>query len=397
MKFTYDTHYRSDRPDGRIVSSQAALMEQMRRTRPSLSTPKNPTREEVLAWREKIRAKATELLNMPPFTEQPAPVLLSQVQRDGYRVERWEFYPDDVAAIPVLMLIPDCADAAHPAPAVLCFTGSYGNKEYIADEPQIERTACQINSRYPDRNRMGRYYAENGMIAVCFDPLGMGELSLDPDDPHQGWHSRTVFAHGLLMQGYNYTGASARNAFCFLDFVKTLPFVDTERLAVSAHSLGTETAIFMAMASDDISAVVFNDMCSSMYGRYAATTEHETLKERANEAKNFHLIPGSGRFFDLKDLCAAVAPRPLAMNEGGPDEYLDEIRSVYAALGVSENLLITHYPKYQDPAARTCHGDIPLFGLSDETYFLWSNTDAPDHSFRKEPSLALLRRAFFGE
>ncbi len=395
MKFSYETHYSSDRPDGRIVASQAALMEQMRRHRPALGTPKNPTREEVLAWREQVRSKAVEVLNMPPFTEQPAPVLLSSVQREGYRAERWEFYPDDVCAVPVLMLVPDSASAEHPAPAVLCFTGSYGNKEFIAGEPQIEREACTVN-RYPERNRMGQYYAENGMIAVCFDPLAMGELSLDLDDPHQGWHSRTCFAHGLLMEGYNYTGVSVRNALCFLEFLKTLPIVDNTRLAVSGHSLGTEVTVFLAMVSDDIRAVVFNDMCASMRDRYAATTEHETLKERANEAKNFHLIPGMTRYFDLKDLCAAVAPRPLAMNEGGPDEYLDDIRAVYAALGAEDRLQITHYPKYQDPAARTCHGNMPLYGLSEESHFLWSNTDAPDHSFRKEPSLALLKRVFFG-
>ncbi len=293
-------------------------------------------------------------------------------------------------------MIHDCASAETPAPAVLCFTGSYGNKKFIAGEPQIEREACIVN-RYPERNRMGQYYAENGMIAVCFDPLAMGELSLDLDDPHQGWESRISFAHGLLMEGHNYTGVSARNAFCFLEFLKTLPIVDNTRLAVSGHSLGTETTIFMAMASDDISAVVFNDMCSSMRDRYAATTEHETLKERARETKNFHLIPGMTRYFDLKDLCAAVAPRPLAMNEGGPDEYLDDIRGVYAALDASENLQITHYPKYQDPATRTYHGEIPLYGLSEEDHYKWSYTDAPDHSFRKEPSLALLKRVFFGE
>ena len=396
MKFTYETHYRSARPDGRIVASQAALMELMRRQRPSLSTPKDPSREQVIAWRDEVRAKAVEVLNMPPFTEQSAPILLSSVQREGYRAERWEFYPDDVCAIPVLMLVPDTASAETPAPAVLCFTGSYGNKEFIAGEPQIEREAC-IVSRYPERNRMGEYYAENGMIAVCFDPLAMGELSLDLDDPHQGWHSRTCFTHGLLMEGYNYTGVSARNALCFLEFLKTLPIVDNDRLAVSGHSLGTETTIFLAMASDDIRAVIFNDMCSSMRDRYVATTEHETLKERANEAKNFHLIPGMTRYFDLKDLCAAVAPRPLAMNEGGPDEYLDDIRAVYAALGAEDQLQITHYPKYQDPAARSYHGEMPLQGLSEEDHFAWSYTDAPDHSFRREPSLALLKRVFFGE
>lgn len=395
MKYTYEAYYKSKRPDGRIVSSHAALLEQMRRHRPLLSTPKDPTREQVLAWQSDVRQKAVEVLNMPEFTEQPAPVLLSCTQRTGYRVERWEFYPDDVSAVPVLMLIPDCADAAHPAPTVFCFTGSNHNKEFIADEPPIG-LAGQID-RYPDRNRMGRYYAENGMIAVCFDPLGISELSLDTEDPNKGWHSRTAYTHGLLMEGYNYVGVSARNALCFLDFVKTLPFVDAQRIAVSGHSLGTEVTIFLAMVTDDFRAIVFNDMCASTRDRYAATTEHEDLADPAREAKNFHLVPGMTRYFDLKDLCAAAAPRALAMNEGGPDEYLNDIRAVYAALGAQDQLQITHYPKYQDPAARTFHGDMPLYGLSEETHYLYSNTDAPDHSFRKEPSLTLLKKVFFGE
>lgn len=396
MKYTYEGYYKSKREDGRIVSSQAAWYELRRRQRPLLSALKHPTKETFLSWQKEIRAKAVEVLNMPPFTKQPAPMLLSTVTREGYRVERWEFYPDDVSAVPVLMLIPDCATEEHPAPVVFCFTGSNHNKEFIADEPPIEGRAGHVN-RYPERNRMGRYYAENGMIAVCFDPLAISELSLDTDDPNYGWCSRISFVHALLMDGYNYTGVSAQHAFCFLDFVKTLPFVDKERIATSGHSLGTETAIFMAMASDDIKAVVFNDMCASHLDRMISCTEHETLEEPNSLCGNQHLIPGSGRFFDLKDLCAAMAPRPIAMNEGGPDEYLDEIRAAYAVMNAEEALQITHYPKYQEEMSRTKHGNIPLQGLSVDTHFEWSYTDAPDHSFRKEPSLRFLNRVFFNK
>lgn len=235
-----------------------------------------------------------------------------------------------------------------------------------------------------------------GMIAVCFDPLGISELSLDTEDPNKGWHSRTAYTHGLLMEGYNYVGVSAHNALCFLDFVKSLSYVDSSRIAVSGHSLGTELAIFLAMVTDDFSAIVFNDMCSSLRCRYISTTEHEDLADPARETKNFHLVPGITRYFDLKDLCAAAAPRPLAMNEGGPDEYLEDIRRVYAALGAEDRLQITHYPQYRDPDSRVYHGDMPLHGLSDEEFYQYFNTDAPDHSFRKEPSPALLKKAFWG-
>ena len=396
MKYTYEKYYKSHRPDGRIVASQAAFMERLRRERPLYSVPKNATKEELIEWQKNVRAKASELLHMPPFTEQPAPVLLSSVQHDGYRAETWEFYPDDISAVPVIMLVPDSATAASPAPAVFCFAGSFGNKEFLADEPLIEGKAGFVD-RYPDRNRMGRYYAENGMVAVCFDHISMGALALDTDDEGRGWHNRTYLTHLLLAEGYSYTGLSAQHAFCFLHYVKTLPFVDAKRLAVSGHSLGTETAIYMAMVSDDISAVVFNDMCASHRDRMTALTEYESLTDPLSLCLNIHLVPGTAHYFDLKDLCAAVAPRPIAMNEGGPDEYLEEIRSVYAAFGAEENLQITHYPKYEDPETRKYHGKIPLAGLSVDTHFDWSYTNPSDHSFRKEPSIRFLRRVFFGE
>ena len=394
MKYTYEGYYRSHRPDGRLVSSQAAWMEHLRRTPPLLSVPEGLTAEAFPAWRDAVRAKVKELLRAPDSTPQPAPTLLYRAQREGYRAEKWEFYPDDISAVPVIMLIPDSATADTPAPVVFCFTGAFGNKEVIADEPLTEGVAGHINNRFPERNRMGRHYVENGMIAVCFDPLGMGECALDPDDKSFGWHSRTVLSHYLLAEGYSYLGISVKNVLTFLEYVKTLPFADSTRIATSGHSLGSEVAIYTAMVSDDISAVVFNDMCASHRDRAVALTEHETMEEILSLCLNFYLLPGSDHYFGLKDLCAALAPRPLAMNEGGPDCYFDEIRSAYRAAGAEENLQLTHYPKYSDPASRVYHDRIPDKGLSVQTHFDYSYTDPSDHSFRSEPSLALLKKHF---
>jgi NAD-dependent DNA ligase len=67
MKYSYETHYRSHRPDGRIGASQAAEMERLRHTRPALSALKAPTHEAFLAWQKQIREKAKTILNMPPL------------------------------------------------------------------------------------------------------------------------------------------------------------------------------------------------------------------------------------------------------------------------------------------------------------------------------------------
>ncbi len=393
MKYTYEEHYRSHRPDGRILSSQAAYAELLRRERPALSVPKEMTREEFLVWQRAVREKAKELLNVPEFEKQGAPVLLSSVQREGYRAEKWEFYPNPVSAVPVYVLIPDSATADTPVPAVLCFAGAFGNKEFLAGEPLIEGKAGFVD-RYPERNRMGKYYAEAGMVAVCFDHPGMGEVALDQDDEGRGWYSRDALTELLMLHGYCYTGFCVQQVLCFLEYLKALPFVDAKRIATSGHSLGTEAAIYTAMVSDDIAAVVFNDMCASHRDRMLAVTEHETMKEILDLTLYIHMVPGMSKYYDLKDLCASLAPRALAMNEGGPDCYWDDIRRTYALMGAEDKLSLTHYPKYQDPESRKYHGEIPLHGLSVQSHFDWSYTDAPDHSFRREPSVNFLKRVF---
>lgn len=125
MNLSYNTHFASKRLDGRLTSSLAAHMEQMRRTKPLLALPEEISPEEFPVWKNKVCEKIRELLLLPEFSEQPSPVRLSRVQRDGYAVEKWEMYPDSVSVVPFLVLIPDGADAAHPAPGVICISGSF--------------------------------------------------------------------------------------------------------------------------------------------------------------------------------------------------------------------------------------------------------------------------------
>lgn len=393
MAYTYESHFRSNRPDGRIPSAQAAFMEHLRRRPRELALPAELSAESYAAWQSAVRQKATELLAMPPFTSQPDPVLLSTVQREGYRVEKWEFYPDDVAAVPVLLLVPDTATEETPAPIVFCFPGSNQSKELFSGEPLLPHKAGGA-CKYPERNCMGKHYAQNGMIAAVFDPVGIGETALDLDDPNYGWHSRTHLNYGLLEYGWNYTGYSVFQKLCFWNYVKTLPFVDGERMAVSGHSLGSETAIYMAMASDDVKAVVFNDFLSNPGERYVNHTEWESLEKMLDLTGTFHIVPGDFRYFGFEDLCAALAPRYLCLNEGGAEEYTGDVFRAFRAAGAEDHVLLTQYPVYTDPETRTYHGKVPDHGLGIESYFQWSYVNAPDHSFRAAPSVALLKKCF---
>lgn len=253
---SYETHFKSKRPDGRHVASLAAHMERIRQMKPKLALPEELTPEMFGEWQKQVKAKVRDLILLPEFTQQPDPVMLSRAKRDGYVLEKWEFYPDDFTVVPVLILIPDCATAENPAPGVFCLPGNTHSKELLAGEPLLDQLTCRCLS-HPDRNKMAYHLVKNGMVAFAFDNPATAECALDVNLEHDfGEEGRSYMCSGYLFSGYCYPGMSAFQKLCFLKFVKTLPYVDQNRLAVSAHSLGTMPAVLMGLLCDDFKAVI---------------------------------------------------------------------------------------------------------------------------------------------
>ena len=382
MQLTYENNFKSQREDGRFVSHMAAHMEKMRHYKPILALPEDITAEEFPVWKAKVKEKLIELLCMPEFTEQPPPKRLWSKQREGYRVEKWELYPDDYEAVPFLMLIPDGVSAENKAPAVLCIPGSGTSKEFLAGEPLFDRPVCAV-ANHPDRNKMALHMVKNGYVAVAFDNPETAECSV----ADRLYSSRIHMCFGYIQSGLCYAGVSTFEKLCAIEFIKTLDFVDIERIAVSGHSLGATPTKMLAIISDDIKAVVYNDFVCEPINRYAATTEEDDSKMDQNTG-NWHEIPGLWKWFSDIDLLAAIAPKPLALNEGGAINHIETPRRAYELLGISDRLQVTHYPKYADCEKKPTKD----YGYSVETYFEVCNVDAADHSFRPEASLNFLKK-----
>ena len=62
-------------------------------------------------WRQRVRDKLADLLALTPEliapgpAPDPPPVRLSTERRDGYRLEKWEAYPEPGSVVPLLMLV----------------------------------------------------------------------------------------------------------------------------------------------------------------------------------------------------------------------------------------------------------------------------------------------------
>ena len=395
LNLTYEEHFKSHRPDGRHVGTFAAFLEYMRRFKPALSCPEELTQENFAKFQAAVKAKIPELLNLPEPTPQPEPVLLSTVQREGYRVEKWEFYPDDFTAVPYLALIPDGADADHPVPGVLCFLGSNHSKEFVAGEPMPEHPNY-VTTHYPERNQMALYMVQNGMAAFVFDNPAIAECALQTDAGigQSQMYTRAVMCHGLLEMGIPYVGLTVFQRMQFMEHLRKMDFIDQEKIAISSHSLGTEAAIFMGLLCDDIKGIVFNEDLHDDRRRYMCITEHPGDRMFQNYG-NWHIVPGQFANFGYQDLCAAFAPRYLGMTEGGADEFMHTIQRAYEFCNAQDHLVINYYTDYQDPAARQMDVPVPEYGLSSSDFYRkYMYVTVSDHSFRKDPALKLLKKCF---
>jgi len=395
LNLSYEEHFRSHRPDGRYVCSVAALMAQLRDMKPTLALPENLTKESFATWQQNVKDTLWRHLAMPEPTPQPAPVKLETHQRDGYRVERWEFYPDDYCAVPFLVMIPDEATEENKVPGVLCYLGSGANKEFVCDEP-CDQHPNRDGGKYPERNKMGLHMVRNGMAAFVFENPGTAESSIltPPELGTTHMYTRTVLCHGLLEMGRNYVGYTVFQRLQFLNWMDMFPFVDQTKMGISSHSLGTEAAIAVGLLDPRIKAIVFNDFLHDDRRRYVAITEQKKEK-MSQDIGNWHIMPGKFGTYGYQDMCAAFAPGYLSLNEGGSYEMTETVRRAYRLLDAENRFYVNYYPAFSDPESRTKNVNMPMHGLTSEQYYKdYSYVIVPDHSFRAEPALKLFKKCF---
>ncbi len=358
--------YVSPRNDGRFVNTNGFLHAYFKHMRPKLAFDPTMKPGDFDAWREAVRDKLRELLGIPDADKQPPPKRLSTQQREGYRLEKWEAYPEPFSVVPFLVLVPDGVSASSPAPAAMCFPGSSSSKESLAGELEVD--GKRSTHRHRLRNRMAREYTQKGIVTVAVDNPGTCELK---DSIRSGRYELSI--HGMWV-GRPYEGISVFQKLCILAWLKRQPYVDAQRIATSGHSLGAKPALILGLLDPAIRAVVWNDGLGN-WRRRAVVTNLERIG-------SFQYVPGMLTWFDYVDLHASMAPRPLLIAEGGRTEYLDYVRQAYELLGAAGQFKATYYPKYADPKQRRYdHVAVPE-GLTMKEYYPHANVDAPDHSFR---------------
>ena len=288
---------------------------------------------EPAEWQHAARTRLAGLLGLAQIEHCRTDPRLT-VEYDRYdeklhaREIRFRFFSEENVSVPCHLLIP--ADAEGPLPVVLCLQGhstgmhiSLGRPKYPGDE----KTICG-----GDRDFAVRAVRER-MCALTLEQRCMGERGGTPNGP-----ACQEPALRALLLGRTMIGERVWDIMRAIDVLESgFPAeVDTAHITCLGNSGGGTATIYAAALDPRINIAV--PACSVC--RYA-----DSIAAMAHCACNY--VPGIVLDFDMGELCAMVAPRPLLVVNGrydpifplsGAEACVAEARRLYEAMGAGDRL-----------------------------------------------------------
>ena len=339
---------KSDRGDGRLLSTYAIVHEMLKDTHPQYAYRSGMSAQEFTQWQDGVRAAMVEIMKFPEIKRQPSPVCVKTEKKEGYILEKWEFYPFPKSVSTFLVLKPEHLKGA--VPGVLCIPGSGRTKEGLVGEPGI---CDKLTEDYNNpKVSMALNMVKEGYVAVAVDNAAAGEAS-DLECYDKGWnYDYDVVSRFLLELGWSWLGYTSYLDMQVLNWMKAQSYIRKDRIVISGFSLGTEPMMVLGVLDKDIYAFVYNDFLCQTQERAVVMTKPDKENRRPFPNSIRHLIPGYWRYFNFPDVVASLAPRPIIFTEGGLDRDFRLVQSAYAASGKPENAEFHHYPKFADKAVR---------------------------------------------
>jgi hypothetical protein len=268
--------------------------------------------------------------------------------------------------VPVLLLVPP------PGPGT---------------RPPVVLGACQEGKQAFLAGRSGPI-AEwlGGGAAVCLvDVRGTGETSpRDGSRRHTG--ASAALSEAEWMLGQTLVGSRLRDVRSVLRYLRTRPDLDAGRVAMWGDSLAPANPAGQALAvpldADPfphqaeplggllaLFTALFEDGVRAVYVRGGLTSYESVLRSQFCYVPHDALIPGALTAGDLCDVAAALAPRPLRMEDliDGLDRAVEPVetarvmepaRSAYRALDAATGFQLGEVDPASPPAARWLLGPL---------------------------------------
>ncbi len=251
-------------------------------------------RGDLAAHLRRVRQDARDItgyLDPEPLT---GPIFRGRYRRDGYSVEKYVIPGEGELILPLLLMVPEEGER-HPG---LIYLHPDGKAAEAGPEGEMAR------------------WVQQGYAVLAPDLSGTGELG----------RVTNAIAFLGVQTGRSVVGIRAADIVRCAGFLRSHPDIDTSELAAVARGTATIPLLHAAAFDDSLRRVVLIEPLVSyravVMNRFYAVTAADTVANALTA-------------YDLPDLAASLAPRPLTMVnvrdqqlEPAPAELVDEDLSV---------------------------------------------------------------------
>lgn len=313
-----------------VVASMGAIMAGLS---PSEAAPLETTASASgISSPDKLREQYLSCLGGPfPNSIPLDPQLRSSTQKVGYRIDSLTYSSPLGGRIPALLLVPDQATAAHPAPGIAVWHQHNGQYFLGKSEPAglagnpMHHTAVAL--------------AKEGYVVICPDALGFGERQDPTGKLKNGDYERFVFLREVV-RGRSLAWVNISDMRRAVDLLCQRPEVRADQLGCYGHSMGSTHCWLVGPLEPRLKCIVGNCCLPTYEG-----IEQEHL---LHCFPNF--VPGWAQLGDTPDIASLIAPRALHLSLGETDHGspiesarrgIKRIAAAYEKSGASANF--THF------------------------------------------------------
>lgn len=267
---------------------------------------KFPMPADLREWKRrrlKIRRTLGTLLgDLPPPPESLRVRTLSKKQRQGFRVEKFEFNNGAGSVVPGYLCIPNHLKA--PAPAILyCH---YHGDEYDNGKEEIFK-------HWPAKTPPAVEFTRRGYLVLAIDAYCFGERQGKGPGGQQetGAREELTMSKLNLWHGRTLWGMMLRDDLLALDYLCSRPEVNKKRIGVTGMSMGSTRSWWLAALDERIKVAV----CVACLTRYQDLIAAGELRQHGI----YYFVPGVLKHFDTEAVLSLIAPRPLLTLTGDKD------------------------------------------------------------------------------
>ncbi len=198
------------------------------------------TAEQITEYQKRLREKFLDVLGGLPDRTPLNSQVTGIVSRDGYSVEKVIFESQPKHFVTAVLFLPDSKRYKPPYPGVLVPCGHAKNAK-----------------GYESYQKMGALLALNGMAALVFDPIDLGERGQLMEDWPGLWGTKahTMVAVGSILLGRNTATFEVWDGMRGIDYLQSRPEVNPNRIGCTGNSGGgTQTSYLMALDDRIIAA-----------------------------------------------------------------------------------------------------------------------------------------------